>query len=103
MNEAVRQFASPQQNGFTPDSFLLENIMLLKLIQDYVDHEDEEAYLLFLDMEKAFDRCSWDFMLAALPALGFGPDFISYIKLMYSEDNPPERSTPAKDSYLDSY
>ena len=33
INEAVRQFASPEQNGFTPDSFLPENIMLMKLIQ----------------------------------------------------------------------
>ena len=32
--------------------------MLMKLIQAYVEHEDEEAYFLFLDMEKAFDRCS---------------------------------------------
>ena len=96
MNEAVRQFVSPQQNGFTPDSFLPENIMLLKLIQAYLDNEDseaaDEAFFLFLDMEKAFDRCSWEFLLDALPAVGFGPDFIAYIKLMYSETRPPNRT-----------
>eukprot|EP00966_Prymnesium_polylepis_P222547 5148698-Prymnesium_polylepis.1 len=64
MNEAVRQFASPEQSGFTPDSFLSENTMLMKLIQAYVEHEDEEAYFLFLDMEKAFDM-SGSFPLGA--------------------------------------
>jgi hypothetical protein len=93
MNEAVRQFASPEQNGFTPDSFLPENIMLMKLIQAYVEHEDEEAYMyfLFLDMEKAFDRCSWDFLMAAIPEIGFDSNFTRYIGLMYSQDNPPNR------------
>eukprot|EP00966_Prymnesium_polylepis_P108093 2502972-Prymnesium_polylepis.1 len=50
MNEAVRQFVSPQQNGFTP-SFLPENIVLLKLIQVYLDNEDadvaDEAFFYF--------------------------------------------------------
>ena len=55
MNEAVLQFVSPQQNGFVPGGFLPENIMLLKLIQAYVEAEDEDAYFVYLDMEKAFD------------------------------------------------
>ena len=56
MNQAVTEFVSDPQTGFVPDSFLPENTMLLKLIQDWADDEDEELYFLFLDMEKAFDR-----------------------------------------------
>ena len=59
MNTAVLQFVSPQQTGFVQNSFIAENIMLLKLLQAKVEEEDEEAIFLFLDMEKAFDRCSW--------------------------------------------
>ena len=66
MNEAVLQFVSPQQNGFVPGGFLPENIMLLKLIQAYVEAEDEDAYFVYLDMEKAFDRCSWTYLHEAL-------------------------------------
>ena len=47
--------------------------------------------LCFLDMEKAFDRCSWDFLIPAMRAIGFGDDFISYIELAYSQDNAPRR------------
>ena len=91
MNEAVVQFVSAPQNGFVPDSFLPENIMLLKLIQAYVGEEDLDAYLVFLDMEKAFDRCSWDFLIDAMSDIGFGDGFVKYVKLMYSHDHPPQR------------
>ena len=74
-----------------PDAFIGENIMFLKLVQSYLEEEDEDGYFLFLDMEKAFDRCSWDFLLKALEKVGFDDDFISYIKLAYSQDNAPER------------
>eukprot|EP00966_Prymnesium_polylepis_P031920 742776-Prymnesium_polylepis.1 len=42
-------------------------------------------------MEKAFDRCSWDFLLDALPQIGLGGGFLGYIRLMYSHQNPPNR------------
>ena len=91
MNEAVKQFVSPQQNGFVPGGFIAENTMLLKLIQAYVEDENEEAFFIFLDMEKAFDRCSWDYLRKALTALGFNQNFINYINLFYSHENPPTR------------
>jgi len=91
MNEAVVQFVSDPQNGFVPDSFLPENIMLLKLVQAYVEEEDTDAYFVFLDMEKAFDRCSWEFLIDALSAIGFNKGFVDYVKLMYSHDHPPKR------------
>ena len=91
MNEAVLQFVSPQQNGFVPGGFLPENIMLLKLIQARIEEEDEEAMFIFLDMEKAFDRSSWQYLHKALLAIGFDQDFVDYIQLFYSHDTPPSR------------
>ena len=37
--------------------------------------------LTLLDIEKAFDRCSWEFLQDALAAIGFGQDFIDYVLL----------------------
>jgi hypothetical protein len=91
MAEAVVQFVSISQTGFVPDAVIAENIMLLKLVQAYIEEEDGDAYFVFLDMEKAFDRCSWDFLIPAMRAIGFGDDFISYIELAYSQDNAPRR------------
>jgi hypothetical protein len=93
MNEAVVQFVSPQQNGFVPGGVLPENSMLLKLIQAYIEDEDSDAYLVYLDMEKAFDRSPWEYHIEALEAIGFDEDFIKYIKLFYSHEHPrPDRS-----------
>ena len=91
MNTAVLQFVSSCQSGFVPGAFIAENLQLLKLIQAYIDEEDEEAIFVFLDMEKAFDRCSWEFMIEALTAIGFDEDFVAYIKLCYSHETPPTR------------
>ena len=91
MREAAAQFVSPSQTGFVPGAFIAENGMLLNLIQSFIDEENSEAYLLFLDMEKAFDRCSWDFLIKAATAVGLGPGFVSFIKLCYSYDTAPKR------------
>ena len=91
MNESVVQWVSDTQTGFVPDAFIQENIMLLKSIQAHVENEDEDAYFVFLDMEKAFDRCSWTFLVKALRELGYSPDFIKYITLAYSHENAPKR------------
>ena len=91
MNAAIKQIVSKQQNGFVPDGFIAENIMLLKLIQAHVEDQDDDGFFIFLDMEKAFDRCAWEYLLEALPKVGFGDDFIDYIRLFYSHDSPPTR------------
>ena len=91
MAEAVLQFVSACQTGFVPGAFIAENTMLLNLLQAIVDDEDTEALFIFLDMEKAFDRVSWDFLHAALEAIGFGAGFRAWIKLAYSPEHPPSR------------
>ena len=84
MNEAVVQFVSDLQTGFVPDSFLPENTMLLQLLMDWVEEENEEAYLVFLDMEKAFDRCSWTFLIEGLEAIGFASCSSSSVRVVPS-------------------
>jgi len=96
--KAAVQFVSPEQNGFVPGGFIVENILLLQMLQAFVEQENEAAYYIFLDMEKAFDRCSWGFLFKGLEALGFenapGGDlhpFSKFINLAYSHDHPPTR------------
>lgn len=90
MNKAVVQFVSKDQNGFFPGAFIAENLMRLK---DYIEDENQEALFIFLDMEKAFDRCSWEFLTEGLEKIGYGFDetFVDYVKLAYSHDHPPTR------------
>ena len=91
MNKAVTQFVSDDQNGYLPNGFIAENIMRIQLIQQYIEEEDEEALFVFLDMEKAFERCSWDFLIEGLEALNFDENFVKFVKLAYNHQRPPHR------------
>ena len=53
---------SNPQKGFVPGRQITDLIRQMHLIQDYVDETDSTGVILLLDMEKAFDRCSWDFL-----------------------------------------
>ena len=44
-----------------------------------------------LDMEKAFDRCSWDFMLKSMEAAGVGCYMLQWVNLLYNRGAPPKR------------
>ena len=56
---------SSPQKGFVPGRQITDLTRQLYLPQDYVEAQNEEALMVMLDMEKAFDRCSWDFMLSS--------------------------------------
>ena len=107
LNSAVVQFVSAPQNGFVPGGFIVENILLLQMLQAYAEEEDIEALFIFLDFEKAFDRCSWEYLREAIRCLGFEDDedgpppwepggdsahyhpFLRWVLLAYSHDHPP--------------
>ena len=61
-----------------------DNINMVRDIIDLVNKNDDEACLLFLDQEKAFDRVNHDFMFSVLETFGFGDSFIHWIRLLYS-------------------
>ena len=42
-------------------------------------------------MEKAFDRCSWNFLKDSMEAIGIGPRLRRWVGMIYSEETPPKR------------
>lgn len=91
MKRVMHEIVSPENTGFSPGRFIAENSILTKLIQAYLDEEELPGALIFLDFEKAFDRVSWEFMHKAFRALGFGPDFRKFIRMLYDNSNPQKR------------
>ena len=59
-------------------------VHLVRDIIDLVNQNDEEAALLFLDQEKAFDRVDHGVLIRVLQGFGFGPAFVSWIGILYS-------------------
>eukprot|EP00962_Isochrysis_galbana_P022387 scaffold6704_cov137-Isochrysis_galbana.AAC.9 len=52
-----------------------------------------------LNWEKAFDRVSWDYYHQAIGALGFGPNFASWAKMLANPDLPPTRRVKIAGQY----
>ena len=93
MSKVVHEFIDEGQKGFVPDTVLQDATYLMHLVEQYINDDciNRKGLMVFLDMEKAFDRVSYDFLLRGLEAVGFGPTFINTIKLMYDTANPPKR------------
>ena len=71
--------------GFVPRTLIAEATMLINLMQAHLEHIDEGGILVFLDLEKAFDRCDWSYLHAALRKLRFTAPFTSWIDMLYDE------------------
>ena len=69
MLSIVTQFVSDNQIGFVPYTFIAKSAMLVKLLQAHLDQIDDGGILVFCDMEKAFDRCDWDYLNKAIDRL----------------------------------
>ena len=73
------------------------------LIQDYVEELDEEGVIVLLDMEKAFDRCSWNFLKDSMEAIGIGPRLRRWVGMIYNEEAPPKRKLQINGQKGDSF
>ena len=91
MRRVIGKVVCKENTGFAPKRFISENTHQMKLMQHYLETNNEKGMFVFLDLEKAFDRVSWDYMKKAVARLGFGPDFQKWIQILYDEDNPPVR------------
>ena len=101
MLTVVHEFVSECQKGFVPDTFIAEVSMLVNLIKAYVNEEgtDRKGLMVFLDMEKAFDRVSYKFLMDGMKAVGFGPKFTKYVQMLYNEQKAPKRRIYANGYY----
>eukprot|EP00965_Chrysotila_dentata_P099452 3288008-Pleurochrysis_carterae.AAC.1 len=90
------QFVSNDQIGFVPNTFIAESTMLINMIQAHLDNVQEEGLLIFLDLEKAFDRCSWSYLREAISAIRTTSNYKIWINMLYDDNNPPNRQGTAQ-------
>lgn len=72
------------QTACVPGRFIGDNIFLLQSICDYASLKGIPTALISLDQEKAFDRVDWGYLLHVLHSMGFGPSFIKWVSLFYT-------------------
>ena len=72
--------------AYIPGRFIGESVHLISDILDYTDIAQLEGYIFAADMEKAFDSVDYNFIIVALEAYGFGPNFVQWVKtLLYDQ------------------
>ena len=62
-----------------------DNIHLIRNVIDYCGQKNLYCGIISLDQSKAFDRVSHKFLFKILEAYGFGPSFIQWVSLLYTD------------------
>ncbi|WZZ38401.1 hypothetical protein YC2023_034660 [Brassica napus] len=77
----VAEIVQRNQVGFVQDRLLCENVLLAtELVRDFNDQGPTTRGCLKIDISKAYDNLSWDFLLSVLKAIEFPEVFIGWIK-----------------------
>jgi len=76
---------SIDQTCSIPGRSIFDNVHLMRDIFKYCEQKQNKCAILSLDKVKAFDRVSHHYMYRVLTKFGFGPDFIEWVKLIYTD------------------
>eukprot|EP00057_Strongylocentrotus_purpuratus_P026288 XP_011680762.1 PREDICTED: uncharacterized protein LOC583642 [Strongylocentrotus purpuratus] len=74
----------PDQSGFLKGRNIGNNVRLIIDIIEYTESEQIPGAILLLDIQKAFDSVSHDFLCCVLRKFNFSNEFIDWIKVFYS-------------------
>ena len=82
------------QTAFIKGRYIGENVRLALDIINFAQENKTQGLLLFCDWEKAYDSVSWAYLKCSLQKFGFGPNFLKWVRMIYSAD--PTQSTTAQ-------
>ena len=75
----------PDQRGFIHGRNLGNGILDLYALLDIVDSEEIDALICTIDIRKAFDSLSWDFVNHVLQLFGFPPEFLTWFDILCTD------------------
>ena len=80
------EIISPLQSPFVPKRNIQDNTILAhELLHSFKSRRGNGRYMfLKMDMEKAFDRMEWPFILSIMEKLAFSSTWLSWVKLCIS-------------------
>ncbi|CAM2109446.1 unnamed protein product [Caretta caretta] len=74
----------PDQTYTVPGCSIFDNLFLVRDLLELGRREGLSFALLSLDQEKVFDRVDHGYLLGTLQAFGFGPQFVSFLQVLYT-------------------
>uniref|UniRef100_A0A803QR09 Reverse transcriptase domain-containing protein n=1 Tax=Cannabis sativa TaxID=3483 RepID=A0A803QR09_CANSA len=82
LRSIISKIISPNQAAFVKGRCIAENTMIAReIVHSLSIKKGKRRYMLIkLDMDKAYEKMSWEFMLAVLNQLGFSHTFTKWIR-----------------------
>ena len=74
---------TPFQNAFIQGCQITDNIILAQEIFEFLKKKQKGKWgfrVLKLDMNKAYDRINWNFLMAVLNSMKFSPKWVNWIR-----------------------
>ena len=84
LDNIIPKLVGLNQTGFIKGRYINDTVRSIYDLIDYCKLTDTEGVLMMIDFEKAFDSLEWKFLLKTLTKMNFGPSFINWIKLFYT-------------------
>ena len=85
LRNVLDEIVHPDQTCSVPGRTIQDNVHLIRNLIEYVNDKNMPAAIISLDQSKAFDRVSHEYLFKVLHGFGFGPQFISLVKLLYND------------------
>ena len=82
MSPILNSIVSQHQHRFIKGRSIYDNILTTMVGMEYGQFTKQECVLLQLDLDKAYDRITWSFVLEVLKKFGFGPRICNAIYTM---------------------
>ena len=71
---------SKAQGAFVEDRQILDAVLIANEVIDSTLKNNESGILCKLDIEKAYDKVDWNFILTIMKKMGFGEKWIRWIR-----------------------
>ncbi len=84
-NKILSKLLNPTQTGYVPGRNVTNNNRLLEEIIKEYKEKGQQAYLITLDAQKAFDSVDHQYLIDILKIYNFPIEFIEWVKILYTE------------------
>ena len=101
LKKVLNTCISTDQNAYLKGRYINNNIRLIYDVISYMQNNKKSGAILFLDLEKAFDKVNRAFLYKALEKFNFGKQFIEYIKALYANGQSCVINNNWQSSYFD--
>ena len=80
LKKVVGKVVPSTQNAFVEGRQILDAALIANEVIDSLLKRKESGVLCKLDLEKAYDRINWDFLLSVMQKMGFGEKWVGWIR-----------------------